>query len=68
MSVPAFSPEGAAESALRAGLSLDPDRHAVVAGTAHHIITVISRLRELDLAEVRPAFAFRADSRERSAS
>ncbi|MFD4246013.1 hypothetical protein ACFWP3_31130 [Streptomyces sp. NPDC058525] len=65
MSVPAFSPEGAAESALRAGLSLDSDRHAVVAETAHHIITVISRLRALDLAEVPPAFAYRADSQAR---
>ncbi|MFD7231016.1 hypothetical protein [Streptomyces sp. NPDC059881] len=63
MSVPPLSPEGAAESALRAGLSLGRDRHAAVAGTAHHILTVISRLRELDLAETPPAPAYRAQGR-----
>ncbi|WP_351236099.1 hypothetical protein [Streptomyces sp. NPDC002133] len=63
MSVPPFSPEGAAESALRAGLSLGSDRHAVVAGTAHHILTVISRLRELDLAETPPAGSYRVQGR-----
>ncbi|MFF3691318.1 hypothetical protein [Streptomyces sp. NPDC002187] len=63
MSVPPFSPEGAAESALRAGLSLGSDRHAVVAKTAHHILTVISRLRELDLAEIPPAIAYRVQDR-----
>ncbi|MGP3998815.1 hypothetical protein [Streptomyces sp. 8N706] len=63
MSVPQLSPEEAAESALRAGLSLDSDRHAVVAATAHHILTVISRLRELDFAEVPPATAYRVQDR-----
>ncbi|MFJ9821761.1 hypothetical protein ACIRU3_42270 [Streptomyces sp. NPDC101151] len=63
MSVPPLSPEGAADSALRAGLPLAGDRHAVVAGTAHHILTVISRLRELDLAEIPPATAYRVKDR-----
>ncbi|MGW6944752.1 hypothetical protein ACWGF3_37900 [Streptomyces xanthophaeus] len=65
MPVPPLSPQGAAESAMRAGLALGSDRHAAVAATAHHVLGVISRLRELDLAETPPAAAYRADSQGR---
>ncbi|MFD7098478.1 hypothetical protein [Streptomyces xanthophaeus] len=50
---------------MRAGLTLGSDRHAAVAATAHHVLGVISRLRELDLAETPPAAAYRADSQGR---
>ncbi|MET9610154.1 hypothetical protein ABZZ17_34625 [Streptomyces sp. NPDC006512] len=65
MSVPPLSPEAAAESAMRAGLSLGEDRHAAVAGTAHHVLTVISRLREIDLGETPPASVYHAGSQGR---
>ncbi|MFJ2766253.1 hypothetical protein [Streptomyces sp. NPDC087300] len=50
-----LTPPEAARLASRSGLSLTADRHQVVAATANHIHSVVSRLRELDFAETPPA-------------
>lgn len=63
MSLPAHTPRGAAEAAERAGVPLRDDRHAAVAATADHILAVVSRLRELDLADVPPAAVYRPEGR-----
>ncbi|MCK1798661.1 hypothetical protein MTQ01_22070 [Streptomyces sp. XM4193] len=55
-----LTPQEAARGALRAGLPLESGRTEAVAMTANHIHSVISTLRELDLGETPPAFAFRA--------
>ena len=61
--LPGHTPQSAAAAAERAGVPLRGDRHPVVAATADHILTVVSRLRELDLADIPPASSYRADER-----
>ncbi|WP_030607604.1 hypothetical protein [Streptomyces sclerotialus] len=63
MSLPAHTPLSAAEAAERAGVPLRDDRHAAVAATADHILAVVSRLRELDLADVPTAASYQPDGR-----
>ncbi|MFI8997737.1 hypothetical protein [Streptomyces sp. NPDC053542] len=57
--LPGHTPQSAAVAAERAGVPLRDDRHPVVAATADHILSVVSRLRELDLADVPPANSYR---------
>lgn len=59
--LPGHTPQSAAVAAERAGVPLRGDRHPVVAATADHILSVVSRLRELDLADIPPANSYRVD-------
>ncbi|MEV0598698.1 hypothetical protein AB0I82_05250 [Streptomyces sp. NPDC050315] len=61
--LPGHTPQSAAAAAERAGVPLRDDRHAVVAATADHILSVVRRLRELDLADIPPAPSYRVDER-----
>ncbi|MDQ7807567.1 hypothetical protein Q5425_27850 [Amycolatopsis sp. A133] len=53
-----LTPAEAARWAARAGLTLPPERHDVVAATADHIHSVVSVLRELEFGDTTP-FAWR---------
>lgn len=59
--LPGHTPQGAAVAAERAGVPLRGDRYPVVAATADHILSVVSRLRELDLTDIPPANSYRAE-------
>ncbi|MGW5113905.1 hypothetical protein ACWEQ8_00395 [Streptomyces noursei] len=56
----ALTPQEAARWAERSGLTLPADRHAAVAATAEHILSVVSVLRELDFGDTPPATAYHA--------
>ncbi|GEB50556.1 MULTISPECIES: hypothetical protein [Streptomyces] len=53
-----LAPHEAARWAARSGIDLPPERLAEVAATAEHIHTVVSVLRELDLADTPPAAGY----------
>ncbi|WP_042430909.1 hypothetical protein [Streptacidiphilus anmyonensis] len=68
MSAVELTPAEAARWAARAGLVLPAERHAAVAAVADHIHRVVAVLRELDLADVPPAAAYRAGQEEHDAA